>query len=93
MAAWTGRPVLALLDAAQIPAVPLTPALHGLAEGFLAALTVAADRSAAAEAGFTRAVQTARQHPDYGYSREFLAGVELAKAELGTIMTMIGGVA
>lgn len=84
----TGRPVLARQSPAQIPAVACRSALDGLAAGFLAAVTYAGSRTDAARLVFDAAVRDARENHDYDYSREFLAGLELAKAEL----LLIGGV-
>lgn len=88
MSAWTGRPVLATQSAAQIPAVTVPSALSGLAAGFMAAIAYAGSHTPAAELTFNAAVRDARQHHDYDYSHEFLAGLEAAKAQL----LLIGGV-
>lgn len=85
-----GVSVLALLSASRIPAIPTSHALRGLAAGILAALNVAENHTAAGELAFTRAVETARAHPDYGYSREFLAGVVMVLPELEAL-AKIGG--
>lgn len=93
MIASTGRPVLALLDAAQIPLVTAPSALAGLTAGVLAAVALAGDHSATARAAFAASVLDARSNPkrDYDYSRAFLAGVELAKSELAALAANILG--
>lgn len=93
MIAATGRPVLALLDPAQIPLVTAPTALAGLTAGVLAAVALAGDHSPAAREAFTASVLDARSNPkrDYGYSRGFLAGVELAKTELAALAANILG--
>lgn len=80
MSAWTGAPVLATLDASQIPAAPATVAA-GVAAGFAAAWAVAANPCPATRFAFNSALLDARRNPDhdYGYSRAFLAAVELVK--------------
>lgn len=88
MSVTTGRPVLARQSSAQIPAVASRSALDGLAAGFLAAVTYAGSHTEAARLAYDAAIRDAREHHDYDYSREFLAGLELAKAEL----LLIGGV-
>lgn len=93
MSASSGRPALALLSASQIPAVPSTSALAGLVAGFMAAVAYAQRHDAAAELVFARAVVAARVHPDYGYSHEFLAGAEMAKAGLAALAGTIGAMA
>jgi hypothetical protein len=82
MATWNGRPVLARLSASEIPAVADAEALAGLRAGINAAIDYAGSHTAAAEIVFTAAKRMAQQHPAYGYSHQFLAGVELAKPHL-----------
>lgn len=88
MSVTTGRPVLARQSSAQIPAVASRSALDGLAAGFLAAVTYAGSHTEAARLVYDAAILDARTGHDYDYSREFLAGLELAKAEL---QLLIGG--
>lgn len=90
MSASTGRPVLARQSPAQIPAIASASALAGLAAGFLAAVAYSGRHTAAGELAYSVALRDARQHHDYDYSREFLAGLELAK---GALTTLIGGIA
>lgn len=94
MNASTGRPVLALLDPAQIPLVTVPTALAGLTAGVLAAVALAGDHSAAGRRAFAAAVLDARSNPkrDYAYSRAFLAGVELAKTELAALAATLGSI-
>lgn len=89
MSAATGRPVLARQSPAQIPAITSATALAGLAAGFLAAVTYSGSHTPAGELAYSMALRDARQNHDYDYSREFLAGLELAKGELN----LIGGTA
>jgi len=81
----SGRPALAWQSPAQIPAVASRSALDGLAAGFLAAVTYAGQHTEAARLAYDAAVLDARTGHDYDYSREFLAGLEAAKAELALL--------
>lgn len=85
--AWSGRPTLAALDPADIPAVDSDDALDGLRAGFDAALKLSAHHDQVGQHEFYAAVIDARRSPRHGYrwSREFLAGVQLAAAELRNI--------
>lgn len=86
MKGWTGRPVLAMLSASQIPAVPATSALAGLRAGILSTLD-AAPHDAAGERCFDEALLDARTGPDrdYEYSHQFAIGAEAAAALLHQI--------
>lgn len=81
MAAWNGRPVLALASLAQVPLVPPSPGKAGARAGFLAAFDNSG-HSEADEINFAYAKHAASQHGDYDYSRQWLAGLAAGKALL-----------
>lgn len=81
----TGRPVLAWMSAAQIPAVSARTALDGLLAGFMAAVTYAGHHTDAGALRFNLALTDARKGHDYDYSREFAVGLELAKQALADL--------
>lgn len=77
MSAWTGRPVLAMLSVAQIPAVASPSALAGLTAGVLAAFA-AARHDAVGEREFATALRDAQENHDYDYSHQFAVAVDAA---------------
>lgn len=90
MSAETGRrPVLATLDAAQVPHLPqcAASALRGLTAGINAALHLAESHTCADVAAFAAALRVVRSSDlfDAAYSQEFAAGYTLAAAELRRI--------
>lgn len=84
MAAWNGRPVLALTSLAQVPLVPPSPGKAGARAGFLAAFDNSG-HTPADEINFAYAKHAASQHDDYEFSRQWLVGLAAGKALLAKL--------
>jgi hypothetical protein len=87
MASSGRRPVLATLDAAQVPLLGETPAVRGLTEGIEHALHLAVCHTPRDIEAFVAALHQVRTSPkfDIDFSRAFAAGYTLAASEVRRI--------